>query len=888
MDYLQLRELYHAGIRGMRWGIRRYQNYDGTLTEEGRRRYNPNYEEHHNTVPTRDEDGNHYYINDQGDRTLYKTRFDQLTDAELTDLNRRIQQENRLAAESSDAYEYKGPKADQALRDASRMAKDIADAIPKGNGKVIKKDYSNLSDQELRNRINRLQLEDSYGKLSGDTKYVKSGSEKAREMLQTFGSVLAIAGSAAGLAYTIRKLREGNDTTNTANHSDILDEDENSLEHHGIKGQKWGIRRFMNPDGTLTAEGRARYGGKTNTNQLSDEELIDLDFGINTISKHKSKELKKEAKKAVLLSTAVGIGTGAPAGIALGILTKSPVTGIAIPLGTMSIAALAGSVSYHKNANLIKYGVPDTPEELYKKQNKTQMSHSDILDVGNFLEHHGILGQKWGVRRFQNPDGSLTEEGKKRYNEDSQKLTDMSTALAELEDLTRQYDLRNAINNNTEILLPKEDKQLWENAYQLFSYLDSKYAKEGISANIKTLEDGTDYVVSSIYDEKLGGTMEYYEPLLYDSNGKKYDEKNRLYNTTKSYNQQIKHSDELMHHGIKGQKWGLRRYQNPDGSLTPEGQVRYGGKTHISELSNEELADLDAANRMADEEERKSENTKKALKIGGIIIGTAVIAAGAAFIASKLSKSKTTEEINRSINIKKTETIEKRKHTLEVNNKFKQEWEMKWGMRYPGKNAAKAIENLIIQNGNNNTANIISKSLFAKHSDVLTDNYLAHHGIKGQKWGVRRYQDQNGNMTAEGKQRYRTNQGTKEIIGNSDSYSKLTGSNRRRYANYGKTSGAKRGFLIGLGTGAAAGAGKTILDTVLNRNNLGSGEYTTNRIVNRFVRNTILGAFGGSVIGTLVGSVAGKKSAQAKLADKGQAYTNELLNTPLDRIVRRH
>ena len=38
----------------------------------------------------------------------------------------------------------------------------------------------------------------------------------------------------------------------------------------------------------------------------------------------------------------------------------------------------------------------------------------------------------------------------------------------------------------------------------------------------------------------------------------------------------IVRSDELYHHGIKGQKWGIRKYQNEDGSLTPEGRERYG------------------------------------------------------------------------------------------------------------------------------------------------------------------------------------------------------------------------------------------------------------------------------------------------------------------------
>lgn len=38
------------------------------------------------------------------------------------------------------------------------------------------------------------------------------------------------------------------------------------------------------------------------------------------------------------------------------------------------------------------------------------------VEEGQCLAHHGIKGQKWYVRRFQNSDGTLTEAGKKRYS----------------------------------------------------------------------------------------------------------------------------------------------------------------------------------------------------------------------------------------------------------------------------------------------------------------------------------------------------------------------------------------------------------------------------------------------------------------------------------------
>lgn len=72
----------------------------------------------------------------------------------------------------------------------------------------------------------------------------------------------------------------------------------------------------------------------------------------------------------------------------------------------------------------------------------------------------------------------------------------------------------------------------------------------------------------------------------------------------------IPHSDYLAHHGIKNQKWGQRRFQNYDGSLTSEGRRRYG--VGESNQSSRERKQAEKVKAKAAKERAKASGKKKA------------------------------------------------------------------------------------------------------------------------------------------------------------------------------------------------------------------------------------------------------------------------------------
>ena len=156
----------HSGTKGMKWGRRRYQNLDGSLTEAGKRRY---YKKH-----GKESDGTGKHDSDV-DEWVKKD----------------IRSTRQAVDESTGVVKTLKDQSDSSIR----------------NQKKIRMDLSSMSDKEMRDAINRATLEQQYNNMFAPQKSTR-GREVASKTLEVAGTVLAIGSSALGIALAIKELKD--------------------------------------------------------------------------------------------------------------------------------------------------------------------------------------------------------------------------------------------------------------------------------------------------------------------------------------------------------------------------------------------------------------------------------------------------------------------------------------------------------------------------------------------------------------------------------------------------------------------------------------------------------------------------------------------------------
>lgn len=185
-------ELYHHGAKGQKWGVRRYQNKDGSLTAAGKKRYardatEKGYTEYDTNATIKG-------TNNKDKGSYYKTSKNNGRDDLDIDANRYVKEDLSRAKRL----------ADESVGLTNKVKNTVNNSIR--NTPKQKMDLSSMNDKQMRDEINRAILERQYNDMFAPKKSTR-GREYALKTLEVAGSVLAIGSSALGIALAIKELK---------------------------------------------------------------------------------------------------------------------------------------------------------------------------------------------------------------------------------------------------------------------------------------------------------------------------------------------------------------------------------------------------------------------------------------------------------------------------------------------------------------------------------------------------------------------------------------------------------------------------------------------------------------------------------------------------------